>query len=439
MQIGANTTTQDGKGFHLSRFTLLSLLLVFFCGGCTTEGERPEDREDGVTLVFKHGKIEGDPAFFRGLLDRFEATHPGIRVVSESLPASTDQQHQFYVINLEGKSDAFDLMALDVIWLSEFSRAGWTREVGHLFTDEEAEDFFPGTMDAVTHRGKRYAIPWYIDAGLLYYRKDLLEKYGFKPPTEWKDLVTIAQTILQKEGDPRLVGFVWQGKQYEGLICNVMEYIWSRGGAVIDEGRVVLEDPAAKEALRFMRGLIGTDHVSPPLVTTADEEVTRRIFGEGRAIFMRNWPYAWNLFQSEGSKVREKVGIVPLPSFSGHSPAATLGGWHLGINRYARHPQAAEALIRYLTSPAVQKSLAIRIGYNPTRMSLYHDPELRVANPPTASLYEIFLTARPRPVTPYYLMFSQIMQPEFSAALTGIKSPEAALQSAQRQMAHIIK
>jgi len=187
-----------------------------------------------------------------------------------------------------------------------------------------------------------------------------------------------------------------------------------------------------------LRDLIVRYGVSPQMVTTADEEATRRIFGEGRAIFLRNWPYAWNLFDREGSKVRGKVGVAPLPSFPGFSSAATLGGWQLGINRYSRHPKEAEALIQFLTSPEIQRWMALEIGYKPTRKALYQDERLLAAQPFITGLYGVFLSARPRPVSPYYLMFSQMMQPEFSAVLVGLKSPEKALQDAQLQMDHIL-
>jgi len=399
----------------------------------------PPEETTGALLFFKHGKIEGDPAALRDLLDQFEQAHPGVRVVDEPLPASSDQQHQYYITNLEGGSGEFDLLALDVIWVPEFSRAGWLREVTPLLSEEDRNDFFPAPLQAATVEQKLYAVPWYLDAGLLYYRSDLLEKYRFDPPKRWDELVRISKTILEQEADPRLAGFVWQGKQYEGLVCNVLEQIWSRGGETMEGDRVALDGPPAREALQFMKDLIASEGISPALVTTAEEEATRRLFGEGRAIFMRNWPYAWTLFQSEGSPVRGKVGVAPLPAAPGHPPASALGGWLIGINWQSRHPEEAGALVRFLTSPAAQKSLALRVGYKPARMSLYQDRELQERDPLLTGLRTIFQTARPRPVTPYYLMFSQIMQPEFSAAITGVKSPEAALRSAALQMNHLLE
>jgi multiple sugar transport system substrate-binding protein len=415
---------------------LKSILLVLFCiiAGCTSE----EKYKDSLTtLVFKHGKIAGDSEQFKTLLKRFEEENSGIIVKDEILPASTDEQHQFYVINLEGRSNDFDVISMDVIWVPEFARAGWLRNLSNLLPEDERKEFFHGPMEAVTYKGNVYAIPWYIDAGILYYRKDLLKKYNFSPPKTWQELVDIAQYITSREKG--LYGFIWQGKQYEGLVCNVLEYFWSNGGDVFKNGEVVINSPENIYAVQFMRDMITKYKITPPLVTTAVEESTRHIFGNGRALFMRNWPYAWNIFEKQGTPVKGKVGVAPLPSFKSGISVSTLGGWQLGINRYSRNPDAAGKLIKFLTSPEAQNTLAITIGYKPTRKSLYKDKDLMNNQPFIASLYNIFLNARPRPVTPYYMMITQVMQPEFSAALSGIKTPDEALKSAQKQIEHILK
>lgn len=253
-------------------------------------------------------------------------------------------------------------------------------------------------------------------------------------PRTWPELVDVASHIAARE--PGIRGYIWQGRQYEGSVCNVMEFIWSAGGEIIEDGRCVIGSRTNAETLRFMRDLVARYGVTPPLVTTADEETSSHLFGNGRAVFMRNWPYAWNLFQREDSAVRGKVGLALLPSFPGHPSASVLEGWHLAVNRYTKHPEAAEKLVAFLTSPKVQKRLAIAIGYKPTLQSLYRDVDLRRHQPFIADLYDIFLQARPQPVTPYYMMITQVMQAEFSAVVAGIHPPEEALQSAAPDRPH---
>lgn len=412
------------------------IVILLFCLLWSCASQRDRDSKK-ITLVFKHGKIAGDPRPLKTLLKKFERFHSGIDIKDEVLPASTDEQHQFYVINLEGKSADFDVISMDVIWVQEFAKAGWVRNLKSVFSPEEIADFFPGPIKAASHKGKIFAIPWYIDAGVLYYRKDLLEKYGFSPPKTWYQLVDIASAIIKEEKG--IYGFIWQGKQYEGLVCNVLEYLWGNGGTVFKNGGLSIYSKENTKALKFVRDLIFRYKVSPRLVITATEETTRHIFGKGKAVFMRNWPYAWHIFEREGSLVKGKVGICPLPSFPGCDSASVLGGWQLGINRYSKHPREAERLIKFLTSPEAQKALALTIGYKPPRKSLYHDPDLMKREPFIAGLYDIFMKARPRPVSPYYTMITQIMQPELSAAISGIKDPEAALKSISRQIDYLLK
>lgn len=223
------------------------------------------------------------------------------------------------------------------------------------------------------------------------------------------------------------------------MICVALEFIHGNGGAVLDGRQSALRDKQAVEALQLMHDLIAVDKISPHLVTSADEEATRHLFGAGRAIFMRNWPYALALYEQEDSKVRGRVDIAPLPSFEGYQSAPTLGGWLLGVNRFSTRSDLARKLVEFLTSQSVQKVLAIKLGFPPARHALYHDAELKMANPFIPPLYEAMRRARPRPVTPFYLMISQLLQPELSAAIMGVKPPERALEDASRLIEHILK
>lgn len=423
----------------VSRFLapLSFALALALAAGCdTASGPAPSGP---VTVVFKHGKVVGDPAPIQKLIEKFNRENPGIKVVEETLPAATDEQHQFYVINLEGGSADFDVFALDVIWGPEFARAGWLRDITGLMPQAEREEFFDAPIESVTYKGRMYAIPWYIDAGVLYYRKDLLEKHGYAgPPAAWDELASAAAKITAAEPEVKY-GFVWQGKQYEGLVCNVLEYMWSAGGGVMKNGKPALDSPENVKALSFMRSLIYEKGVTPEFVNTATEEPSRLIFGRGEAVFMRNWPYAWNIYARPDSAVRGKVGLAPLPRFEGGKSASTLGGWQLGVNRFSKNPEAAEKFAKFLTSYESQKLVSTTIGFRPTRKALYSDRELLDAQPYMADLYEVFENARPRPVTPGYVAMSQALQPEFSAVLANVKTPEEALRDAQGRMAPILE
>jgi multiple sugar transport system substrate-binding protein len=417
------------------------LLMAFTVAGCL----RSDSTQDAgvVTIIFKHGRVSGDLRSFQMLLDRFHQAFPQIRVRDESLPSSSDQQHQIYAINLEGGGEGLDVLAMDVIWVPEFARAGWIRPLEHEFTPDLQREFLSNTIEAVTYQGHVYGVPWNIDAGVLYYRKDLLAKYGRPPPTTWQELVETAQLIVEAERDPRLYGFIWQGREYEGLICNALEFIWGNGGDLLLSDNKT-PAPATVDALTFMRNLIAPLHISPPIVLTADEEASRQLFGNRRAIFTRNWPYAYALFEREGSPVQGKTGIIALPVFdhrisASRSAPSTLGGWHLGISKHSRHPAESWELIRFISSAQVQRDLAQDTGTLPTRIALYDDAGLLAAHPVFRTLRPILMSARPRPVTPFYPMLSQIFQSEFSAILAGRRSAQDALRSADRQLSRFLE
>ena len=414
------------------------LLLVLWvavlsgCGGSALE-------RGPVTLVFKYARILGPADPVPELLREFEAAHPNVRVRGEALPWTSDEQHQFYVINLEGRSPGFDVMMLDVIWVPEFARAGWLLDLTPGLHPGELAPYFPSTVEAATDHGRVWALPWNMNVGLLYYRADLLGKYGLAPPETFDELARQVVRIRAGERDPALDGYLWQAKQYEGLVVNVLEAFWANGTRLLaDDGTLFPEPGRAAEALGFLRGLIASG-VSPAWTPAADEELSRRAFGDGRAVFLRNWPYAMDLFQARDSPVRGRVGIAPLPGLAGGPRGAgSTGGAHLGVSRRSRHPELAVDLARFLTSERAQKAIALGAALSPTREALYHDPGLVRSRPELPALHALMRAGRSRPVTPYYLLLSSTVQPEFSAVLVGLKAPARAIGDARLRLSHFL-
>lgn len=400
-----------------ARVFLLPLLLLLPLSGCS-QGGAPGP----VRLVFRHARMPGGADPLPALLRAFERAHPGVVVDDEPLPWSADVQRQFFVINLEGRSSGFDVLMLDVIWVPEFARAGWLLDLTDRWRATDRATHFPATVAAAIHAGRYWAVPWLMNVGLLYYRRDLLERHGLRPPRSYPELAGAAAVVRARAGDPGLAGFLWQGKQYEGLVVNVLESFWAAGTDLVGpDGALLPDEERARAALRFRRDLLATG-ISPRLVAGADEELTRREFGAGRAVFLRNWPYAASLFEAPGSPVRGRVGIAPLPG------GGALGGAHLAIDRNTRHPDAAWTLVEFLTRPEAQRAIAGAVGLHPTRPALFDSP----------TLLGIFQTARPRPVTPWYAVMSATLQPQLSAAIVGVKTPARALADARIELEHFI-
>lgn len=387
-----------------------------------------------LTLV--HQPFAGDPAVLQGLLDEFRRAHPEVELRTHLLPSASDVAHQFFLTALEGGSEGLDVFVVDVVWVAELARAGWIADLSDEIPPEELrEALFPGVAEAVTPGGRTYAMPWYVDAGLLYYRTDLV---GPRAPRTYAELLAAAERA--RAASPGVAGYVWQGRQYEGLVCVAYEAIWGHGGETVRGGRLALDTPEAAAGLGYLRRLIERG-ASPQWVTSATEEEARRSFHEGRAAMMRNWPYAWAEAQREGSPIRGKVDVAPLPSLSGEPGAGALGGWQLAVNARlpARRRAAAVALVKHLTSPDANVAMALAYGRNPPRRAAYRDPRLVQELPFIASLEEIVARARPRPSTPHYGALSDALQGELSAVVTGVRAPEDALRRAQRRADFLLR
>lgn len=349
----------------------------------------------------------------------FEKQNPGVKIVKEIAPNSSTQFHDLLTQKLKNRDTRLDVFFMDVIWPSEFASAGWTLPLDRFFSIAEQRKFLDAPLTANRYRGQMFGVPLFIDAGSLYYRKDLLEKYRMAPPRHWPELVQQAKTILAAEKDPHLSGYSGQFKQYEGLVCNMMEFILGNGGALWDEQRLAsaLQQERAKQAVRFVRDQI-IGEISPRGVLAYEEPESVALFAQGRAIFHRNWPYAWRVANDpEQSRVVGKVGMMPLPAFPGGKGASTLGGWQIGISRFSKMPEVAWRFVAFMTSHEMQKRIAFTTGRAPTRKALYGDSELLAKIPWLESLLETFKQAVPRPTTPVYVPLSNIMQRYFSAAL----------------------
>lgn len=370
-------------------------------------------------LRFVTWKSEAPEVWNRAIAD-FERQNPGVKVVSEIGPQSSTQLHDLLTQKLRNRDTRLDVFVMDVIWPAEFASAGWALPLDRYFTAVEQQKFLKAPVSANQYRGQIFGVPLFIDAGLLYYRKDLLEKYRLAPPRTWPELIERAKTILAHEQDANLVGFSAQFKQYEGLICNMMEYILSNGGALWDETRMVsaIDGAAALAAVRFVRDHI-VGEISHRGILAYEEPESLALFTEGRAIFHRNWPYAWRVANDgKTSKIAGKVGMTPLPGFTAGAGAAALGGWQIGVSRYSTQPDLAWRFASHLTSSEIQKRIALATGRAPTRLALYDDPEINNKIPQLPSLLATFRQAVPRPTTPVYVPLSNIMQRYFSSVLS---------------------
>jgi multiple sugar transport system substrate-binding protein len=366
-------------------------------------------------------------------LDRFRTVHPDLKVVLRATPDAADQRHQLYVQWLNARVGEPDVLQLDVIWTPEFAAAGWIRSLDDY--RPPTSDLFPATVTANRWQGHLYAMPWFVDVGMLYWRSDLM-------PAAPNSLTALARTSKELIAARQVpFGFVWQGVRYEGLVTNFLEHLGAFGGRILDDrGRVVVDSEAAVRALTFMRDSIYVDGIVPPAVLTWQEEQTRFAFQNGQAAFMRNWPYAYALLAAKDeSQVAGRFAVAPLPGDAGGAPTTALGGSSLAVNAYSDQPADAYALIAFLLQPQQMIERARVAGQFPPMRTLYDSEALAAALPvPPAEARRIIDAAVPRPVTPVYSELSSILQVSLHRALTKQQEPRAALAEAASAMRDLL-
>jgi multiple sugar transport system substrate-binding protein len=402
--------------------TISALLLVIGFSLMALAGCKRTDQGDVIHfLMWKPHQ----PRPLEEAIALFEEENPGVRVERHIGSENASEYYRELTTKLRNADPDLDVFFLDVIWPPEFVARGYLEELGRRLSDAERQAFFPGPMSADTVDGQIWAVPFNIDVGLLFYRKDLLEAYGFSPPATWPEMVRQIDAIIREEGaqNPDLVGYAGQFEKYEGLVCNMLEFIESGGGAFLDgSGRPSVNRPEVIEAIRFVRDELihNVDHPrrATDYLLTAKEQQSREIFARGDAIFLRNWPETWGILTNpERSIVHDRVGMGPLPSFEGGTRVGTLGGWQLGMGSHSQRKDLAWRFIEHMTSHGIQKKIAIEKAQTMARLSIYDDEELLDAlphfgrsGPWGSSLRDAAMLARPRPRSARYNAVSERIQ-----------------------------
>ena len=333
----------------------------------------------GQSITFVGDSVGGGHVRDVALATRFSKA-TGIKVKVVPHPAASDASYSQLVRAFSSKSSSIDVAMIDVVWPGAFAPylVDLKPKLG-----AQSKIHSPGIVQNDTIGGKLVAMPWFGDFGMLYYRTDLLKKYGYTaPPTTWSQLFAEAKKIQdgEQKTNKSFYGFVFQGNAYEGLTCDALEWVASSGGgSFVDNGKVTINNPKAAAILDSFRQQIGK--TTPRGVTTYQEGETHTAFIDGDAAFMRNWPYAYSLGQAADSKVKGKFSVAPLPHGPGGHSVATVGGWQLAVSKYSKHQDAAIEFVRYMTSKAVEKFDTITNSNVPTIPSLANDPAVKKAAP----------------------------------------------------------
>jgi multiple sugar transport system substrate-binding protein len=394
----------------------------------------PALTQQPVTLTILTPAI--DAAQWKPLIDDFEAQNRGIRLNVVRGPANTNRVEDLYTSAFLLGNSPYDLVYMDVIWVPKFAAAGWLMDLSNRMTEAELAEFLKGDLNGGRYKGKLYRIPLRSDAGMLYYRTDLLQQGGYQPPETFDQLLQVARSLQKQSGTAW--GYLWQGRQYEGIAAMFVEILHGFGGFWVNPEtlQVGLDRPAAVRAVEFLRQTIALG-VSPPGVTTYSEEETRILFQNGKAVFLRSWPYVWGL--AGNSPIQGKFDSKPMVHIPGARSGSCLGGWGLGISQMTKHPKEAWRAIQFLTSESAQRKLTLDTGYAAARRSLYNDPQILAKYSYYSKLLEVVEKTVLRPPVAQYAQASDILQRYLSAALTGRMSAERAMNHAAAETRRLLE
>lgn len=429
------------KGKKLLSIVMSTVMLTAVLAGCSkpssTQTDKPNDsaKNEPVKIVYARG-LDATGATTK-IIEEFNKKHEGkIKVEFVEMPSDSDKSHNQYVTVFNGKGTDYDVFDADVIWPAEFAQAGYALALDK-FVEKDGinmKDYMQGPVQALTFKGQLWGMPKFIDAGLLFYRKDLVDK----APATWEDLITQAKAQKGKTGSG--YSYLMQAKQYEGLVCNAMEFISAYGGQVVDgNGDITIKSDGTKKGLEVMKQIVKSDFV-PNNITTFTEPESHAAFIEGKSVFIRNWPYQWALAQDQKqSKIVDKVAVAPLPKGSVRS-AAALGGWVTMINKYSKHQQEAWEFLKFMTGAEGQKITAVVGGSAPTLLSVYNDSEVQ-KNPLFGNKDFVagLSAAVSRPVSPIYPKLSDIMQIEISKYLAGTQDVDTTINNMDTKMKDAVK
>lgn len=327
--------------------------LLAACGNGESSTEEvtqsEQSSEETTKIVFARG-VDTSVATEK-FIEAFEESHPHIEVEFREMPSDTGEYHDQLVTAFSSQSSEIDVFLADTIWPAEFAQANYALELDRFIEkdDVDMDAHFDGPVKAGNFDGRQWAMPFFVDAGVFFYRTDIVDE----APETWDDLIEAANQYKGEEGTQ--FGYLMQASQYEGMVTNAIEFIASYGGKIIDENNnVVADSPETIKGIEKMVEVVQSDFV-PENINSFTEIETENAWVQGESVFARNWPYLMGSSNNEEvSEIVGNVSMTTLPS-GDEGSASALGGWMLMINRYSENPEAAWEFVNWLSGEEGQK------------------------------------------------------------------------------------
>ncbi len=396
---------------------------------------------DTSLRVFSGGANQR-PDLMRNLFDQYQAKNPGVRIDIETGGATSELQRQYLSTVLNAKDPSIDIYMIDIVNPAQYFGAGWLEPL-NAYVGEPAvamKPYLPVYATSNVVDGKVAAMPAFADAMFMYYRKDLLTKYGIAEPRTWDELAAAAKKIQSGEGNPNLQGLSIQGAPIEGAVCTFLLPYWGQGKEFNDaSGKMTLDKAAAVKGLNQWLGMVDSGVLKKNIAEVKTPDTVNE-FKAGQVVFAINWGFAWDRFKDDKeSAIMGKVGVMPLPAMAGGRSATCVGGWQWAVSAFSKSKAEAAKLVKFMASPEASKFLAIEGSLLPTYQSVYTDPDVVKAAPWFKEAAAVVVAGKSRPMSKDYGQVSDVIRTTTSAVLARTKTPAEGVDEIDSRLKRVMR
>ena len=395
-----------------------------------------------TTLRVFSGGANQRPDLMRKLFDQYQAANPGVKIEIETGGATSELQRQYLSTVLNAKDSAIDIYMIDIVNPAQYFGAGWLEPLNaYVGSPAEAmKPYLPVYLQSNVVDGKVAAMPAFADAMFMYYRKDLLDKYKIAEPKTWDELAAASKKIQAGEGNPNLQGLSIQGAPIEGAVCTFLLPYWSQGKEFNDaSGKLTLDKAAAVKGLNQWLSMVDGGVIKKNVAEVKTPDTVNE-FKAGQVIFAINWGFAWDRFQVDNdSTVKGKVGVMPLPAMAGGKSATCVGGWQWAVSAFSKHKAEAAKLVKFMSTPAASKFLAVEGSLLPVYQSVYVDPDVVKAVPWFKEASNVVIAGKSRPLSKDYGQVSDVVRTTTSAVLARTKKPDDGVGEIESRLARVMR